>query len=132
MLETMEAANGIGLAAPQVGVPIQLAVVDVSHDEDCVSYLRINGADSSLADAMPTSVVKLTWIVSMLIQGSGSNWPGPVGIVYPSDNSGSTAAAKLAVQVEELTRTALTRGVGTTVIVIVGPFLLGYYLIGDL
>lgn len=53
MLETMEQANGVGLAAPQVGVSIQLAVVDVSHDEECVSYLRINGKDCKLAEAMP-------------------------------------------------------------------------------
>ena len=53
MLETMEEANGIGLAAPQVGVSMQLAVVDVSHDEECVNYLRINGKDSTLAEAMP-------------------------------------------------------------------------------
>ena len=30
MLETMDAANGVGLAAQQVGVPLQLAVIDVA------------------------------------------------------------------------------------------------------
>ena len=39
MVETMRVAGGVGLAAPQIGVPIQLAVVDVSHDPACVSYL---------------------------------------------------------------------------------------------
>ncbi|MFN9513679.1 MAG: peptide deformylase, partial [Akkermansiaceae bacterium] len=29
MLETMVDANGVGLAAPQVGVDLQLAVIDV-------------------------------------------------------------------------------------------------------
>src|SRR5438105_11929440 len=29
MIETMKAAPGVGLAAPQVGVPLRLAVVDV-------------------------------------------------------------------------------------------------------
>lgn len=53
MLETMVSANGIGLAAPQVGVPIQLAVVDLSHDEECVSYLRVNGEDRPLSELMP-------------------------------------------------------------------------------
>ena len=43
MLETMVSAEGIGLAAPQIGVPIHLAVIDVSHDPDCVCYLRIDG-----------------------------------------------------------------------------------------
>jgi peptide deformylase len=53
MLETMVAANGVGLAAPQVGVPLRLAVVDVSHDPECVSYLRVNGEEADLVSLMP-------------------------------------------------------------------------------
>jgi peptide deformylase len=53
MLETMEAAQGVGLAAPQVGLGIRFAVVDVSHDPECVSYLRVNGEDVKLEDVMP-------------------------------------------------------------------------------
>lgn len=53
MLETMVSAEGIGLAAPQIGVPIQLAVIDVSHDPECISYLRIDGEDVHLKDIMP-------------------------------------------------------------------------------
>ena len=53
MIETMHAAHGVGLAAPQVGVPLQLAVVDVSHDPACISYLRVDGREASLADWMP-------------------------------------------------------------------------------
>jgi peptide deformylase len=34
MVETMHAAPGIGLAANQVGVPLQLAVIDLSTRED--------------------------------------------------------------------------------------------------
>jgi peptide deformylase len=34
MVETMHAAPGVGLAAPQVGVDLRLAVVDVSVGED--------------------------------------------------------------------------------------------------
>jgi peptide deformylase len=34
MAETMYAADGVGLAAPQVGVSLQLAVVDISVGED--------------------------------------------------------------------------------------------------
>lgn len=45
MIETMYDAHGVGLAAPQVGESLQLAVVDVSHDEECVSYLRVNGEE---------------------------------------------------------------------------------------
>jgi peptide deformylase len=34
MVETMHAAPGVGLAANQVGVPLQLAVIDLSERED--------------------------------------------------------------------------------------------------
>lgn len=53
MVETMYDANGVGLAAHQVGVSIQLAVIDVSHDEECVSYLRVNGEDKLLSEICP-------------------------------------------------------------------------------
>lgn len=53
MLETMYDANGVGLAAPQVGVPLRLAVVDVSHDPECVNFLRVNGEDAAVGDIMP-------------------------------------------------------------------------------
>jgi len=53
MLETMYDARGVGLAAQQVGVAIQLAVVDVSHDPQCVSYLRVDGMDTPMSEIMP-------------------------------------------------------------------------------
>jgi peptide deformylase len=53
MLDTMVEANGVGLAAPQVGEDIRLAVIDVSHDPDCVSLLKVNGEDAELASIMP-------------------------------------------------------------------------------
>jgi peptide deformylase len=53
MMETMVEAEGVGLADPQVGVAIQLAVVDVSHDPECIGYLRVNGEDAKMEDIMP-------------------------------------------------------------------------------
>lgn len=53
MIETMRAADGIGLAAQQVGVALQLAVVDVSDAEEPMTYLRVNGEDAALADYSP-------------------------------------------------------------------------------
>jgi len=53
MLETMVDANGVGLAAPQVGVDLQLAVIDVSHDPECISFLKVNGKHTELAEIMP-------------------------------------------------------------------------------
>jgi len=53
MIETMVDANGVGLAAPQVGESMRLAVVDVSHDPECVSLLKVNGEVAELASLMP-------------------------------------------------------------------------------
>ena len=53
MIETMVDANGVGLAAPQIGKDIRMAVVDVSHDPDCVSFLKVNGEDAKMEDVMP-------------------------------------------------------------------------------
>jgi peptide deformylase len=53
MLETMHAANGIGLAAQQVGAALQLTVLDVSQVEDRPSTMKLNGAKVDPASAMP-------------------------------------------------------------------------------
>lgn len=53
MLDTMVDANGVGLAAPQVGVDLRLAVIDVSHDPDCITFLKVNGEDADLMSIMP-------------------------------------------------------------------------------
>ncbi len=53
MLDTMKDANGVGLAAPQVGEDLRLAVIDVSHDPECVSFLKVNGEDADLLSLMP-------------------------------------------------------------------------------
>ena len=54
MLETMYAAPGIGLAAPQVGVAKRVIVVDVSKDEEarrpvCLANPEIVGRSEELA-----------------------------------------------------------------------------------
>jgi peptide deformylase len=53
MLDTMIEANGVGLAAPQVDKDIRMAVVDVSHDPECVTFLKVNGEDAKMEDVMP-------------------------------------------------------------------------------
>ena len=53
MIETMVDAQGVGLAAPQIGEDIRMAVVDVSHDPECISFLKVNGADAKIEDVMP-------------------------------------------------------------------------------
>ena len=53
MLETMHAANGVGLAAQQVGEALQLTVLDVLQTEDRPSTLKLNGREIELLAAMP-------------------------------------------------------------------------------
>ncbi len=54
MLESMRAANGVGLAAQQVGTALQLAIVDVSNaSEDRPSTMEINGQPVNLDEWMP-------------------------------------------------------------------------------
>ena len=53
MIETMHLANGIGLAAQQVGEALQLTVIDVSGAEDQESTLKLNGAEVDPKSSMP-------------------------------------------------------------------------------
>ncbi len=53
MVETMYEADGVGLAAPQVGVALQLAVIDVSHAPELQSYFRVDGQEAVLKEWMP-------------------------------------------------------------------------------
>ncbi|HEX8296886.1 MAG TPA: peptide deformylase [Chthoniobacteraceae bacterium] len=53
MLETMQAENGVGLAAQQVGQAVQLTVIDVADVEDRPSAMFINDQLVKLEDHMP-------------------------------------------------------------------------------
>jgi peptide deformylase len=53
MIETMRAANGVGLAAQQVGIPSQLTVLEVEDSEDRPSTMSIDGRPAKLEDWMP-------------------------------------------------------------------------------
>jgi peptide deformylase len=53
MLETMHSANGVGLAAQQVGEAVQLTVLDISEVEDRPSTMKLNGREVDPRTAMP-------------------------------------------------------------------------------
>jgi peptide deformylase len=53
MLETMRDADGVGLAAQQVGVAVQLTVIDVTDIEDRPSTMTIDGKPVKLEEWMP-------------------------------------------------------------------------------
>jgi peptide deformylase len=57
MIETMHAANGVGLAAQQVGEALQLTVLDISAVEDRPSTLKLNGKDVDPKAAMPLILI---------------------------------------------------------------------------
>lgn len=57
MIETTHVANGIGLAAQQVGEALQLTVLDISQVQDRPSTLKLNGKDVDPAAAMPLVLI---------------------------------------------------------------------------
>lgn len=57
LLETMYSYKGIGLAAQQVGVPIQLTVIDVRGVTDRPSSAEINGQPVDVASLMPLVLI---------------------------------------------------------------------------
>ena len=62
MLETMRDEHGVGLAAPQVGEDVQLAVIDVSHNPECVSFFKVNGEDKNMVEYMPIVFINLRMV----------------------------------------------------------------------
>ena len=57
MLDTMHAANGVGLAAQQIGEPLQLTVLDISAVEDRPSTLKLEGNEVDPKSAMPLVLI---------------------------------------------------------------------------
>jgi peptide deformylase len=57
MIETMRAANGVGLAAQQVGKALLLTVLDVPEMDDRPSTMSLHGKPCKLADWMPMVLV---------------------------------------------------------------------------
>jgi peptide deformylase len=57
MLETMHAANGVGLAAQQIGRALRLTVLDISQVEDRPSTLKLNGKEVDPIAAMPLILI---------------------------------------------------------------------------
>jgi len=57
MIETMHAAEGIGLAAQQVGRPLQLFVLDVPQSRDRPSRMKVNGKLADFASVMPMVLI---------------------------------------------------------------------------
>lgn len=57
MFDTMYAHKGVGLAAQQVGVPMQLTVIDVRGVTERPSTLELNGEPADVNDFMPLVLI---------------------------------------------------------------------------
>ncbi len=57
LLETMYAYKGIGLAAQQVGIPLQLTVIDIRGVTDRPSSLELNGEPADVIGFMPLILI---------------------------------------------------------------------------
>ena len=97
MLETMHAANGIGLAAQQVGAALQLTVLDVSQVEDRPSLMKLNGTRVDPALAMPLI------LLNPKIQLDEETVPGNEGCLsFPDINADIDRAVSVRVEAETL------------------------------
>jgi peptide deformylase len=101
MLETTHAANGIGLAAQQVGEALQLTVLDISQVEDRPSTLKLNGKDVDPAASMPLV------LINPEIEMRGESEIGTEGCLSFPEISGQIERAK------SVTARALTLEGGT-------------------
>jgi peptide deformylase len=57
MFETMNANHGVGLAAQQVGHPLQLTVIDVREAKDRPSWLELDGKPADVGEIMPLVLI---------------------------------------------------------------------------
>src|SRR3954464_6339151 len=57
MFETMYAHKGVGLAAQQVGLALQLTVIDVRGVTDRPSSLELNGQTADVHESMPLVLI---------------------------------------------------------------------------
>jgi peptide deformylase len=73
MLETMQAAHGVGLAAQQIGKALQLAVIDVAAITDRPSTLEVDGKAVAVEPFMPLI------LINPEIKPAGNPVAGPEG-----------------------------------------------------
>jgi len=73
MFETMYAHKGVGLAAQQVGLALQLTVIDVRGVTDRPSSLELKGKPAEVQDFMPLV------LINPEIKPVGEPIPGPEG-----------------------------------------------------
>lgn len=74
MWETMHSANGCGLAAPQIGQPIRLFIVDSK-----TTYENLEDSDKSIYFDENDEGIKETFINARILERSGDLWDNGEG-----------------------------------------------------
>ena len=88
MIETMHAANGVGLAAQQIGEPIQVTVLDVSQVEDRPTTMKLNGTEIDPKIAMPLV------LINPEVDLGGETEPGTEGCLSFPEITGEISRSK--------------------------------------
>ena len=102
MIETMHAANGVGLAAQQVGEALQLTVLDVSLVEDRPSTLKVDGEEVDPKAAMPLV------LINPEIQLQGATETGVEGCLsFPEITGDIERATSVTVRAQTLESSAI-------------------------
>jgi peptide deformylase len=97
MLETMQEAGGVGLAAQQVGEALQLTVIDVSQAENRPSRMWINGEEVDPNDHMPLVLLNPELTLSRETE------VGPEGCLsFPEVSADITRATRVTVKATDL------------------------------
>ena len=84
MIDAMREAEGIGLAAQQVGLPLLLFVLDVPQMKDRPSAMRVDGRPADFEAMMPLVLInpKIEPLGKITIEGEGClSFPGLRGDV---------------------------------------------------
>jgi len=103
MLETMVEADGVGLAAQQIGRPLQLCVIDVEDVTDRPSQMWVKGKAVELGEYMP--LVLINPEVELL----GSPETGTEGCLsFPGISSDITRPERVRVKTQLLDGSELT------------------------
>lgn len=97
MLETLHEANGVGLAAQQVGEALQLTVIDVTEAENRPSQMWIDGKEVDPKEHMPLV------LLNPELELSRETETGPEGCLsFPEINGDIERAAHVKVRAEGL------------------------------
>ena len=97
MLDTMRRVKGVGLAAQQVGRPLQLCVIDVAGIKDRPSAMWIEGEEVVPADHMPLV------LINPVVETAGSEEPGEEGCLsFPGIYSKISRPARVSVKATDI------------------------------